>query len=77
MFKKIAEYYYTEESTRYLANLLLKNEDVSVVNDKIRKGHYPIWTEIAEEVLVDWGCNELSRKQLNVTSRNGKVKQRI
>ena len=58
LFLSISRYYYTEESTRHLANLLLKSDDdrfiqhevpyLKVLEDKVN------WTETAWKVLMKW-----------------------
>ena len=52
LFKEIARYYYTEESTRFLANRLLKTYDNTFVERSLEGG--VDWSEIAREVLTLW-----------------------
>ena len=58
LLKEISRHFYTEESARYLANVLLKNEDLSFVNDlwyeTRQKSFFVEWSYITFEVIKKW-----------------------
>ena len=53
LLQKISKHYYTEEATRYLANLLLADDDYSYVKQKLGQRKMT-WSNIAELVMFEW-----------------------
>ena len=65
LFQAISTHYFTEESTKYLANVLLKNDDwefIAQTDEKsIRLGD-PVWTRVAYFIILKWAkTNGLER----------------
>ena len=54
LIEEISKHYYTEESSRYLAVALLKNDDIRFVENEISE-MYPVdWSNVAQNVMKEW-----------------------
>ena len=72
LFFEISRYYYTEESTRYLASILLPINPYEFVNDKLSKQRIVSWTDVAWNVILKWHLrqkfNDESRRSTTLLS---------
>ena len=66
LFREISKHYVTEESTTYLANILLKNDDCTFIdNEQFRLGLSSDWSKVAYGVIFRWAdTSGLDRTQL-------------